>query len=1110
VRNFRSKSGCRQLEYVKVLFRWTHFLFASVLFANTALAEVTLSGGVVVSAAQINQITQALARTPNEIVFYHWTKPPVGVRWLLQGGLNQSEVDFYNRPTGDRQVHGPGVYLAKSPTSSEGFGSFPIQFISPKGTLLYDPDSVSQILGVSLDDQQASELGKVIPFLRNVKDDWYVANNSQALGTTRYVRPSSENKFSPDTRILDQAKLSPLRNLLRDALPHNWERFNRLENLIALSFYMDASSFVRGALLNPDHPEQHFEPENFPRFRQTLDTLLDEPEKLTKTPIRNAEVFGAPQSSAEDWARGVIQDFQVLHNSLSGRPYQYRNEGIRAGGTLGGNRMLVTPAQYLTLKKNLYLEINGISDPEGRGILVEYFYPDVFHLEKIKERLSPELFKEINSYSADTLMADSPTRRRLNEKLVQELLLDGVRKLHGQLFQPELLQKLLVSIHPSSDMNGRTSRLFSFVRPQEGLEPLRFPLESDNDLLMSKRILSGQLDADAHNRQLWLDSLLMGEIRDTARGKSLPSGHGLRNHMIFSHLRLGEVDGSGWAVSDDDLGHIYQRNLIGVNLREVEPFPFGDHPIDEVTQVARDFNLQHLLPEMVQSDFVQMRNAVRSYTDPSTIPYSVYIDRAKKLAAIVPESDAYRKFNHQLSSALSSFVDRSIDEDKGDLPKLLSVLNQLNPTATEQAIRRIAKGISAESWSVRQATIKKLGSISGAVELPVDVVSSIINRIPDSDSDVRTAAYVALVEMSNRSKIPPIFIPDIARFIGTDQDSLARQLLVNQAKAGHVDDSLIAKFENKLGKCREGRCALAAIVEIQKARNQNPHSEAVLAHAARDYFDDSLATATLDRQLTTGKLSDGTVTLIASHLSALDWSRRRRALQMLGEVSRHQPLSDQTIKEIIQRIPDSDSDVRTAAYVALVEMSNRSKIPPIFIPDIARFIGTDQDSLARQLLVNQAKAGHVDNSLIAKFENKLGKCREGRCALAAIVEIQKVRNQNPHSEAVLAHAAQDYFDDPLAKATLDSQLTSGKLSDDTVTLIASHLSALDWSRRRRALQMLGEVSRHQPLSEEMITAIAGRTKDTDSDVRGAAEAALHTHRTSCASRLAQLANSDSN
>lgn len=415
------------------------------LFLSSILSvfaqDIRLSPETVVSQDQLRKIQELLPKLENDRRFIHWTNRATGMRWLSQRHINSGEVSFYNKPTGDRQVYGPGIYLAEQPTSSKSFGEIPVSFVVEKGAPIYDEVIIEKVLGKKLSAAEASVLGQHIPYLRHAANDWYVVNHPEHADKLIYGK-----KIHPEAKVYVQHadNWNQFKNFqdFQELIKNGDQDAVYLRNIIDASDYMDGISFARAMKINPGAPWNEFEPDNFWKYQNAMVEMSTKREELAARGMDQLEKTLLEVQTTFSGRKDVTSLDQVL-----------RNEGIRAGGDEAGKTFIATTHQLETMKANPYLEV--VSTPQGKHHLVHYFYPDVFHFKKLKGKISDELYQKLSSLNQDQLMNDHNLRQQLNKQLLKELVDDfSTRMKAGKANWVEL-----ISIHPFEDMNGRTSRM---------------------------------------------------------------------------------------------------------------------------------------------------------------------------------------------------------------------------------------------------------------------------------------------------------------------------------------------------------------------------------------------------------------------------------------------------------------------------------------------------------------------------------------------------------------------------------------------------------------------------------------------------------------------------
>lgn len=526
---------------------------------NFAVASHDLGGGVRVTPSQVQAIEQQLPRTTQAKAYYHWTSFETGMRWQAQRQLNAGEVAFYNKPTGQLQAYGPGLYFSENPTDSKVFGALRMQFEIAAGTYIYDQQVVQKVIGKSLNDTQMAKLGEVIPFIRKLTQTWYVGNHPN------HFRNISIGAIQGDSFInwTRGSKSYELERALQEAGKRDG-RFMHLESLLQLSIYMDGISFYRALKVNPQNPWAEFEPHNFERFRKARQDFIAKQLSEQKLGIARGS-----NQNVGSWAQiQVEQILPQIHRQVSGDGSEpWRLEGIRAGGDREGKTFQVTPEQLMELKANPYLTVE--SKPLSNGNhLVSYHYPDVFHVEKVMSRLSPQLQNTLKSTSRERLWQDSNLRQSLNRRIIRELLTESFTRLGAQnteahLKSVEMLREL-VSIHPFTDFNGRSLRLYSEMGNVEMKLEVPYSFLNDLDILTSKEKYAELLRAGTNARNVLIEALL-AELSLAVKENRNPQFHRVKGLNEFFKA----LEPLGIRVPNRELN---QRELDLIRRRDFQQF----------------------------------------------------------------------------------------------------------------------------------------------------------------------------------------------------------------------------------------------------------------------------------------------------------------------------------------------------------------------------------------------------------------------------------------------------------------------------------------------------------------------------------------------------------
>lgn len=438
------------------------------------------------SAEQIDSLRRSLKTTTEDRIFYHWTKPEVGGRWATQGHIDQGEVDFYNKPTGDRQAYGPGVYMAESPTSSEQFGEYPVVFVVPKGTAIYDEGIEEKIFGRRLNFEEKIQIAQKLPFIRLATGDWWLTNSHQVLNRVEYG-----GKYGAHTKEIRELANPRKMQEFFDTRP-GVAGAEYLESLFHLTYYVDGISLIRALRVAPHDPWSQFEPEHFESFKRLNKKILSE------KPSSRSYNWGGTNPDKTAWVKEqVFSELPELMKDLfQAKSIDYRGHGIRAGGEGQGGTFKVSPQELVVLLENPYLTVQYKAAEDGKSFYVSYQYPDIERFEKLRALLSPEFVTAVEKQGLKNILAQADTKTQWNQKLMRDLLSQLFSSLYQTPVEAASFLSKFISIHPYSDGNGRVARLYTqkmLMTTGQTLPPMFI---SDLDVLVRPNILR-QILADS-------------------------------------------------------------------------------------------------------------------------------------------------------------------------------------------------------------------------------------------------------------------------------------------------------------------------------------------------------------------------------------------------------------------------------------------------------------------------------------------------------------------------------------------------------------------------------------------------------------------------------------
>jgi hypothetical protein len=225
-----------------------------------------------------------------------------------------------------------------------------------------------------------------------------------------------------------------------------------------------------------------------------------------------------------------------LYAQLSGQPLPYRSSTVRAGGSYEQDPnkwettgyFLATKSQVEILKQNKYLflqdqfikpYINDTYKDDGSTFLVYYFYPSPQHLSAdVKQMLeADEEGKNLLSQLKATYSNTTEDQDLLNthtQLLVRILLLNLFSKYYAQPATHESIVQFendLISIHPCTDFNGRTIRMFGLLAELDTGIDVDIPFVSDFDIVTDTKLYTAHLEQCSAGMTK-LKNSMMGEI----------------------------------------------------------------------------------------------------------------------------------------------------------------------------------------------------------------------------------------------------------------------------------------------------------------------------------------------------------------------------------------------------------------------------------------------------------------------------------------------------------------------------------------------------------------------------------------------------------------------
>lgn len=583
--------------------------FLHLTFSFRANADLNVDGASqAISNDQIKQIEKSLPRFNEDKVFYHWAKEPErAFRWIKQGALDQGEVDFYNKASADRQAHGTGIYVAESPTSSINFGDYGVAFEIKKETPIYDENVVQKILGRTLSPDEITELGKRIPFFRKVRDDWWVTNNAQNTQRIVSVAKYGASKEGYPTTL-------QLTNLIREMAQENPQAMGYMDSYVALSKYQDGISFIRSTTVNPKDPWWEFDSLNFESYKETrakfyYKTLGDD----DAFNVGRGGKLKPPDTKIEDWVESQVKLLKEIYlGSSGGTEKSWRSDEVVASRSEGSGQrfrnisatepeksfLYMSDDQVKALADNPYLEVFSM-DVDGKPGLkhAAYRYKDVKaplenSSDPIWEKMSSSFRKKLEQLDKSKLTG--PEFATLNQEMIDDLVRQSLRKHANDPVGNTDLWRDLISIHPGSDFNGRSIRLYRDLAFAGAKKDPPFGVMTDLDIVIDRPIYDRIESSAIKGYQSWLASVIDEGVQARNHGR-MPKFHDV---SFVKHLET--------SMKDSPLATVFS-NLDAEDLKTIGARDFElllRKKLGPAWEWAIKFNLNDLLdgnPELLSA-----------------------------------------------------------------------------------------------------------------------------------------------------------------------------------------------------------------------------------------------------------------------------------------------------------------------------------------------------------------------------------------------------------------------------------------------------------------------------------------------------------------------------
>ena len=447
-------------------------------------------GSMTATEEEMEAFRTSLKKTTEDKVYYHWSDYKSCLRWAALGYVSEGEMAYLSRPEADnvKARAGAGMYLAENTKSSKSYGNCLTEFTIPKGTYIYSSSSARTAFKKIPDKRAKVELGRIVHFIDRYDNVGWNVVHTHHLTTKVALGVEPTLKYMTERRVNEfYHELNSLSEEVRNAgAPHHTQELisasaGYLTSLYALMYYFDPISLVRAIHVNPDNPWSEFEPEYFEAFRKGHAEMVGNIFKNGDKPYYNLGYGGKFRSmdsnfkSANSWvanARDTVLPMIFEKLSGGGLKQKWRSNEIRAGGPEKGKNFFAVGYHVEVMNRNKYLTVVPEKMTTPGDYLAHYYYPDLEHkaqLGRLTAEDNPSFMKLLLSVVLKELH-DTQLVATRNGDHVKDVPLTTPEKLTDNRYHysPSSTTMFgaakalidLISVHPSANFNGRSTRTF--------------------------------------------------------------------------------------------------------------------------------------------------------------------------------------------------------------------------------------------------------------------------------------------------------------------------------------------------------------------------------------------------------------------------------------------------------------------------------------------------------------------------------------------------------------------------------------------------------------------------------------------------------------------------
>lgn len=324
-----------------------------------------------------------------------------------------------------------------------------------------------------------------------------------------------------------------------------------LSDFLILMSYIDGPSLMRAKSL-PEGPFNAFDPGHFQMYKDSFRKWVLPVTKVSavdrvKTTLGLIDSYAGQSkfgsynavsaANSLPWGKSLSTGLlSKLYTSLAGKEIQFRDSAVRAGGNYEQDPnnpetgyFLATKGQLDALATNQFLTVEAKPYPQDPSMyLVAYYYPDPLHYSGIKNMLSSELLKDIQAANNYTDPTNGPTLFAAHTKrMMDELIPKAFAAYYGygvgdspNDFKSALgLALRMVSIHPCTDFNGRTTRFLNVYAAVAGDRDVPVAFMSDFDIVTNFDLYNQFVVASTAAYSKFKGALVLGMLQAVLGGK---------------------------------------------------------------------------------------------------------------------------------------------------------------------------------------------------------------------------------------------------------------------------------------------------------------------------------------------------------------------------------------------------------------------------------------------------------------------------------------------------------------------------------------------------------------------------------------------------------------